>query len=73
MTTGKLIVFEGAEGVGKSTQVVRLAEHFSNLGIPRIVLQPWEGATTASILRDAGRREPVHLPAPLCRAFGARR
>jgi UDP-glucose 4-epimerase len=31
------------------------------------VLQPWEGATTGSILRDAGRREPRHLPVLLCR------
>lgn len=55
------------------TSVEALAELVLSLGthegrIPRIVLQPWEGATTASILRDAGRREPVHLPAPLCRA-----
>lgn len=35
--------------------------------VPQIVLLPWEGATTASILRDAGRRNPVKLPATLCR------
>ena len=50
-----------------------LAELVASLGtfkgeLPRIVLQPWEGATTASILRDAGRREPLHLPTVLCRA-----
>lgn len=55
------------------TSVEALAELAVTLGghagqIPRIVVQPWEGATTASILRDAGRREPAHLPAPLCRA-----
>ncbi|MFI7483239.1 NAD-dependent epimerase/dehydratase family protein [Kocuria sp. M1R5S2] len=54
------------------TSVHALAEFVSRLGrhpepLPPVVLQPWEGATTASILRDAGRREPHHLPGPLCR------
>ncbi|ALU40481.1 epimerase [Kocuria flava] len=62
------------------TSVHALAEFTSRAGrhagtLPPVVLQPWEGATTASILRDAGRREPLRLPAPLCRlvvdtAFG---
>lgn len=29
---------------------------------PAIVLQPWEGVTTASLLRELGAREPHHLP-----------
>lgn len=37
--------------------------------LPSIVLQPWEGATTESVLIDAGRRYPLHLPVPLCRAL----
>lgn len=37
--------------------------------LPAIVMQPWEGATTESVLIDAGRRHPLHLPAPLCRAL----
>lgn len=54
------------------TSVHALAEFVSRVGchpeeLPPVVLQPWEGATTASILRDAGRREPLHLPALLCR------
>lgn len=36
--------------------------------LPAIVLQPWEGATTESVLVDAGRRHPLRLPEPLCRA-----
>ncbi|WP_237200397.1 NAD-dependent epimerase/dehydratase family protein [Rothia nasimurium] len=35
--------------------------------LPPIVLQPWEGATTSSVLKDAGRRFPLHLPTSLCR------
>ncbi|MGX5357738.1 NAD-dependent epimerase/dehydratase family protein [Kocuria sp. KH4] len=55
------------------TSVHALAEFVSRAGrhpaqLPPVLLQPWEGATTGSILRDAGRREPLHLPALLCRA-----
>lgn len=39
--------------------------------LPAIVMQPWEGATTESVLIDAGRRYPLHLPTPLCRALVA--
>lgn len=39
--------------------------------LPAIVMQPWEGVTTESVLIDAGRRRPLHLPAPLCRALVA--
>ncbi len=34
---------------------------------PPVSLQPWEGWTAASLLRDLGGREPVHLPVPLAR------
>lgn len=37
--------------------------------VPPIILQPWEGATVASVLEAAGGRKPLHLPAWLCR-FG---
>lgn len=36
--------------------------------LPAVILQPWEGATTGSVLRDAGRRNPLQLPPFLCRA-----
>lgn len=35
--------------------------------LPKIVLQPWEGSTSASVIQDAGRRFPLHLPVPLAR------
>lgn len=49
-----------------------LAEFVVKIGsfegdLPSIVLQPWEGATVASTMTDAGRRKPKHLPEWLCR------
>lgn len=37
--------------------------------IPTIVLQPWEGLTTAAILEVAGGRPPRKLPAVLCHSL----
>jgi UDP-N-acetylmuramyl pentapeptide phosphotransferase/UDP-N-acetylglucosamine-1-phosphate transferase/nucleoside-diphosphate-sugar epimerase len=39
--------------------------------VPLIVLQPWEGLSTAETLRLAGGKDPVVLPAALCRALVA--
>lgn len=36
---------------------------------PAVSLQPWEGWTTASLLRELGGREPLHLPVPLARGL----
>ncbi|RLZ03552.1 epimerase [Kocuria tytonicola] len=54
------------------TSVTALAQFTVAVGefprpLPPVILQPWEGATTASVLRDAGRREPLSLPAWFCR------
>lgn len=38
---------------------------------PAIVIQPWEGASCASVLRAAGGREPLHLPSGLARLLVA--
>ena len=46
--------------------VVMLGEYEDEL--PPIVLQPWEDATVASVMIDAGRRKPISLPEWLCRA-----
>jgi len=50
------------EGLG--SWVVGLA---STSAPPAAALQPWEGWTTASLLRALGGREPRHLPVPLAR------
>lgn len=36
--------------------------------VPAVILQPWEGATVASVLLAAGGRKPLRLPGWLCRA-----
>ncbi|MCT2249477.1 NAD-dependent epimerase/dehydratase family protein [Kocuria rhizophila] len=55
------------------TSVTALAQFTVSVGefpraLPPVILQPWEGATTGSVLRDAGRREPLSIPPWLCRA-----
>jgi len=50
-----------------------LVEFVANVGahansVPTIVLQPWEGLTTSSVLTFAGGRTPAQLPAIACRA-----
>lgn len=36
--------------------------------VPAVVLQPWERSTVAGVLKAAGGRAPVRLPAWLCRS-----
>ncbi|MDO4254229.1 MAG: NAD-dependent epimerase/dehydratase family protein [Kocuria sp.] len=80
-TTKRLVTFASSlmcsvAGDGTSptpvTSIHALAQFTEMLGsyaspVAPIVLLPWEGATTASILRDAGRRHPIKLPTALCR------
>ncbi|WP_336923657.1 NAD-dependent epimerase/dehydratase family protein [Aquipuribacter sp. SD81] len=53
-----------AEGLG--AWVVALGE---DPDPPDVALQPWEGWTTASLLRALGGHEPRHLPVGLARAL----
>lgn len=46
---------------------VSLVSRFSS-DVPTIVLQPWEGLTTADVLRIAGGRDPRRIPSALGRA-----
>lgn len=57
---GLLIAIEGIDGTGKSTQVIRLRDHFSNQGIrSRALREPTQGKYGREIRRLAreGRRQ----------------
>ncbi|MEO1014874.1 MAG: dTMP kinase [Pseudomonadota bacterium] len=46
------IVFEGADGVGKSTQAARLAERFAMLGVEALLTREPGGTPNAERIRD---------------------
>jgi dTMP kinase len=48
---GKLIVFEGAEGVGKTTQIRRLDETLAARGIPRLLVREPGGTRVGDEIR----------------------
>jgi dTMP kinase len=52
MTRGKLIVFEGAEGAGKSTQVRLLAERLTVARIPCVSLREPGGTPAGDAIRE---------------------
>lgn len=49
---GKLIVFEGAEGVGKSTQVGLLLEALSDARVPAVTFREPGGTDTGDVIRS---------------------
>jgi dTMP kinase len=48
---GRFITFEGGEGVGKSTQLARLAEHLRSHGIEAVATREPGGTQKAELLR----------------------
>lgn len=52
MPTGKLIVFEGPEGAGKTTQLKRLAERLSVLGLPCVAVREPGGTPVGDAIRE---------------------
>jgi len=52
MGAGKLIVFEGAEGAGKTTQVKRLAERLAQAGIPCVAVREPGGTPVGDAIRE---------------------
>ena len=49
--TGRLITFEGGDGAGKSTQIVRLADYLAGLGIPVLCTREPGGTAEAEAVR----------------------
>jgi dTMP kinase len=59
---GRFITFEGGEGVGKSTQLKRLAEHLRACGVEAVTTREPGGTPKAETLRNvllAGRIAPL--------------
>lgn len=52
---GKYIVIEGHDGVGKSTQVERLAARLATAGIESFVAHEPAGTPTADAIREVKR------------------
>ena len=52
MTRGALVVFEGAEGVGKTTQVRRVAEWIASVGVPCVALREPGGTSLGERVRE---------------------
>lgn len=59
---GRFVTFEGGEGVGKSTQLARLAEHLRECGFEVVTTREPGGTPKAEKLRDfllSGRAAPL--------------
>lgn len=52
MPRGKLIVFEGAEGAGKTTQLKLLAERLAALGVDCVAVREPGGTPVGDVIRD---------------------
>ena len=69
MTDAKLIVFEGIDGCGKSTQIQRLAEHLESLGRQvALSCEPTETAT-GKLLREALSGKVKRTPCEMAALF----
>jgi len=72
---GRFLTIEGIEGVGKSTQVARLAETLTRLGIAHVVTREPGGTPLAERIRDLvlnAREEALPPAAELLLMFAAR-
>lgn len=52
MAVGKLIVFEGAEGAGKTTQIRRLAERLARAAVPCVAVREPGGTPVGDAIRE---------------------
>ena len=75
MQRGRFITFEGGDGVGKSTQIQRLAQHLLKHGIDCVVTREPGGTPFAERVREfilAGQL-PAHPPMAEALLFAAAR
>ena len=68
MSTGGLVVFEGAEGVGKSTQVDRLLRRFEDAGIAAVSFREPGGTVVGDQIREILLR-PGNMITPAAEAL----
>lgn len=68
MPRGKLIVFEGAEGAGKTTQLRLLAERLSSRGINCVVVREPGGTPVGDVIRNL-LLDPEAMIAPAAEAL----
>ena len=52
MTTGRLLVFEGPEGAGKTTQIARLAELLGSGDVPHLIVREPGGTPSGEKIRS---------------------
>jgi dTMP kinase len=52
MSSGKLLVLEGAEGAGKTTQIRLLAEHMTKAGVPCVAVREPGGTPVGDAIRE---------------------
>jgi dTMP kinase len=74
-SAGRFVTFEGIEGVGKSTQVVRLSQRLAERGIAHVVTREPGGTPLAEAIRGLvlkPRDEPLPPMAELLLMFAAR-
>ena len=75
MTRGRFVTFEGGEGAGKSTQVVRIANWLRGRGLDIVTTREPGGTPLAEQIRElllTPREEAVHEWTELLLVFAAR-
>jgi dTMP kinase len=61
MARGKLIVFEGAEGAGKTTQIKLISERLANAGVPALAVREPGGTPVGDAIREIVLESDHHM------------